>query len=140
MLRHTAPFYLCASLAVLAALTSGCSSGSSSPPTAQSNLSVSVAATPKPGPLTVSPASLSFTTKRVLDLTVSEKDYTGKFKIEPISTAIATVSPKSVAGPGPVTITVTAGNPGSTKIQVSDNHGGLVLVQIHVTTGVIVIQ
>jgi hypothetical protein len=136
MLRiHFAPLSCCVALAVLG----GCAGSGTTP----SNASLAPVADKKPlasEPLTVTPTSISFTTVRKLTMKVSEKDYTGKFKIESQETSVSTVSPKSVAGPGPVDITVTAGNAGSTKIVVTDNHGGSVTVPVSVTTGVVVVQ
>jgi hypothetical protein len=136
MLRiHFAPLSCCVALAVLG----GCAGSAATP----SGSSIAPVAAKKPlaaGPLTVTPTSVNFTTVRKLTMKVSEKDYTGKFSITSQETSVTTVSPKSATGPGPVDITVTAGNAGSTKIIVTDNHGGSVTVPVSVTTGVVVVQ
>jgi hypothetical protein len=136
MLRlHIAPLSCCVALTFLSACAGNATTPSGSP--------AAPVADKKPlaaGPLTVTPAEISFTTVRKLTMKVSEKDYSGKFSIASQETSVATVSPKSGTGPGPIDITVTAGNAGSTKIIVKDDHGGSVTVPVSVTTGVIVVQ
>jgi hypothetical protein len=95
--------------------------------------------TPPPGPglLTVNPASLSFLVPSAggtsQPFTASESNYTGAINASSGDATIATVSPASGTGPGPVTFTVTPVGAGSTSITVTDNHGGTQVVSVTVT-------
>ncbi len=96
---------------------------------------VSVSVTP-PGPLSVDKSSLSFTgtgSANNQSFNASETNYTGPIGATSNNTAIATVSPASGNGPGPVTFTVTPVAAGNTTITVTDNHGGSATVSVSVT-------
>ncbi len=103
----------------------GGGSASSAPPTAPP--------TPVPGTLSVSPTNLSFNVGSAPQtFTASEANYSGPISATSGNTAIATVSPASGNGPGPITFTVTPVAPGSTTITVSDNHGNTQSVSVSV--------
>jgi len=91
--------------------------------------------TPPPGPGTISlsTSSLSF----ALDggpqpFTASETNYVGPLTAKSGDDTIATVSPASGTGPGPITFTVTPVGKGSTTITIGDNHGGSEKVNVSV--------
>jgi hypothetical protein len=90
--------------------------------------------TVNPGPLDVSTNSLSLSGPgSTMQFTASETLYNGPISAASQDTTVATVAPPSGSGPGPVTFTATAVGPGSTNIQVTDNHGGSQLVSVAVT-------
>lgn len=82
--------------------------------------------------VTVNPGQLSVSTSSVTlngagdtaPFTASERFYTGAISASSGDTTVATVSPASGSGPGPVSFTITAVGPGTTNINVTDNHGG----------------
>ncbi len=94
-------------------------------------VSVSVAAA---GTLTVSTPSLSFLVGgSTQTFTASESGYGGAINASSDKNSVATVTPASGSGPGPVTFTVTPGASGSANITVTDDHGGSKIVSITVT-------
>ena len=100
--------------------------GGSSPPTAPPSI--------PPGTLGVNPGSLSFLVAGPTQtFTASESSYSGPINAASNDTSVATVSPASSPGQGPVTFTVTPVGQGSTTIAVTDNHGGSQSVSITVT-------
>ncbi|MBV8596826.1 MAG: FecR domain-containing protein [Candidatus Eremiobacteraeota bacterium] len=78
------------------------------------------------GPLIVSTSSVVITSAGgTAPFTASETDYTGLISASSDNSAIASVSPASGGGPGPVPFTITAGSTaGSTTVHVTDDHGG----------------
>jgi hypothetical protein len=112
-------------LVALAGSHGGGNSNTVPPPTAPP--------TPVPGPLSVSPASLSFDVGgSPQSFTASEANYSGPINATSGNTTVATVSPASGNGPGPVTFTVTPVAPGNTTITVSDNHDNTQNVSISI--------
>lgn len=100
--------------------------GGGTPPTAPPSI--------PPGTLSVNPGSLSFLVNGAAQtFTASESSYSGPINAASNDTSVATVSPASSPGPGPVTFTVTPVGRGSTTIAVTDNHGGSQSVSITVT-------
>ncbi len=91
--------------------------------------------------VTVNPGSLSVSTSSVTlngagdtaPFTASERFYTGAISAATGDNTVATVSPASGAGPGPVSFTITAVGPGTTNITVTDNHGGSQPISVTVT-------
>lgn len=102
--------------------------------------SQTVSVTVSPGTLTLSPTSLTLagggTSK---SFTGSETDYTGALNALSNNTQIATVSPATGTGPGPVTFNVSPVGTafGPTTVTVKDDHNGSQNVNVVVTGGTI---
>jgi hypothetical protein len=131
----------CASMLALALSACGGSQPSALPGAGGmvQNAANSPLKTSSPGPLKASPKKLNFSTALTMKLTVSESNYTGKFKISISPKHLIGISSKSPKGPN-AKLTVTAQHAGSGKISVSDDHGGTKNVPFTVTQGVIIIQ
>lgn len=90
---------------------------------------VGSSATPSPAPLTVKPASLTFTSASPQPLSANETDYTGSLTASSSNATVATVSPSSAKGPS-ATFDVTPVGGGTTTITVT---GGSAPVKVSVT-------
>jgi hypothetical protein len=140
-LQASSPIAL-VSASILALALSACA-GSSPTALPGSAVTQSTIAAPfkttAPGPLKATPAKLNFTTVVTLKFTVSEKSYTGKFKVSASPAGLIKLSSAAPKGPT-AKLTATAINAGSGKISISDDHGGKKSIPFTVTQGVIIIQ
>jgi hypothetical protein len=87
-----------------------------------------------PGPLTVDnvSVSLSLSTAPSAVVNARETGYVGVISAASANAPIASVSPASGNGAGPVAFTITAASIGSTSVQITDDHGGSVIVSVTV--------
>jgi hypothetical protein len=110
----------------LAALLLGCSNSGNIPPTASSV---------GPGPLSVTPANLSFVaTGQTQTLTVSDPNYTGTFKISGCSGVVTSTAPANS------TLSITASATGSCTLALADGAANQTTIAITVATFSIPIQ
>ena len=88
------------------------------------------------GPLKVNPTSLTFSgTTASQSFTATDPLYTGALTASVDKPGIATVSPLTQTGPGPVTFNVTPHSEGSATVTVSDTFGETAQVSIVVSAG-----
>jgi hypothetical protein len=127
-------------LAAAMALAAGTGCGKAVPATPGVPMALQNAGVSHAAGITVSPKKLAFTTTKLLLLTITERGYTGSFKIATSSRKIVKVSAASAKGPGPVKIKATAVAAGAATITVSDSKGHKAKVPVSVTTAVVVIQ
>ena len=96
--------------------------------------SATASITVNPGPLKLSATSESLNGAGAnAQFTASEVLYNGPIGAASENTGVVTVAPSSGSGPGPVTFTLTAVGPGSTNVDITDNHSGLQQVAVTVT-------
>lgn len=100
-----------------------------------------VSVTVTPGALTLDKTSLSFagTGATAQSFTASETDYTGLLNAVSANASVASVTPPSGSGPGPVSFNVSPTGFGTTSITVTDNHSGSKAVSVLVSGGSIAI-
>lgn len=152
-MRSAAAFVLCA-----ASVLGGCSNGGSAfaplaagaiarptskpsaTPTALPSPSPPVA-TPTPGTLTASPTSVTIGNGNPTSTTVaiSETAYGGQFSESDDCTGIATVSLSPLSGPN-ATLSVAQIAAGACIVQIDDNHGGAIGVNVTSTTSTVIIE
>jgi hypothetical protein len=93
----------------------------------------SVGVTVTAGPLNVSTNSVLITSAGgTAGFTASETDYTGLISASSDHPGIATVSPASGSGPGPVGFTISAVTSGTATVLVTDDHGGSQAISVTV--------